>query len=168
MWGISWGGFNALQVAALHPPELKAIVSVCSTDNRYLGDVHYFGGTLLCEQLCWGSVMLTEPNFFPPDPHFVSDWKEQWLKRLNETPFYVEDWYSHQNYDDFYKQGSVCENYEGIKCPTFLVGGWGDPYATSIPRMMKNLKGRRRSVIGPWGHKYPHIAYPNPRMDFIK
>ena len=26
MWGISWGGFNALQVAALAPPALKAIV----------------------------------------------------------------------------------------------------------------------------------------------
>ena len=30
MIGISWGGFNALQVAALRPPALKAIVTVCS------------------------------------------------------------------------------------------------------------------------------------------
>ena len=32
MMGISWGGFNALQVAALRPAPLKAIVTLCSTD----------------------------------------------------------------------------------------------------------------------------------------
>ncbi|MFW5742615.1 MAG: CocE/NonD family hydrolase, partial [bacterium] len=35
MFGISWGGFNALQVAALRPPQLGAIVTVASTDDRY-------------------------------------------------------------------------------------------------------------------------------------
>ncbi|MDA7968333.1 MAG: CocE/NonD family hydrolase, partial [Gammaproteobacteria bacterium] len=35
MMGISWGGFNALQVAARRPPQLKAIITVCSTDDRY-------------------------------------------------------------------------------------------------------------------------------------
>ena len=44
MFGISWGGFNALQVAALQPPALKAIVTLCSTDDRYADDVHYMGG----------------------------------------------------------------------------------------------------------------------------
>ena len=34
MIGISWGGFNGLQVAARRPPALKAIVSICSTDDR--------------------------------------------------------------------------------------------------------------------------------------
>src|SRR5215471_6061941 len=31
MMGISWGGFNALQVAARQPSALKAIVTICST-----------------------------------------------------------------------------------------------------------------------------------------
>src|SRR5699024_5887353 len=35
MMGISWGGFNALQVAARRPPSLGAIVSASSTDDRY-------------------------------------------------------------------------------------------------------------------------------------
>jgi uncharacterized protein len=47
MFGISWGGFNSLQIAALRPPALKAIVTVCSTDDRYADDVHYFGGAVL-------------------------------------------------------------------------------------------------------------------------
>ena len=46
MMGKSWGGFNALQVAALRPPALKAIITVCSTDDRYADDIHYMGGAL--------------------------------------------------------------------------------------------------------------------------
>ncbi len=37
MIGISWGGFNGLQVAARKPPALKAVVTLCSTDDRYRG-----------------------------------------------------------------------------------------------------------------------------------
>ena len=47
MMGISWGGFNSLQVAARRPPELKAIITACSTDDRYADDVHYMGGSVL-------------------------------------------------------------------------------------------------------------------------
>ena len=43
MMGISWGGFNALQVAARRPPGLRAIVTVCSTDDRYTDEIHYKG-----------------------------------------------------------------------------------------------------------------------------
>ena len=35
MIGISWGGFNALQLAFRRPPSLKAIVTVASTTDRY-------------------------------------------------------------------------------------------------------------------------------------
>ena len=59
MMGKSWGGFNSLQVAARRPPELKAIITVCSTDDRYLDDVHYMGGCLLNENLTWGSVLMS-------------------------------------------------------------------------------------------------------------
>ena len=38
MMGISWGGFNGLQIAARRPPALKAIVTICSTDDRYADD----------------------------------------------------------------------------------------------------------------------------------
>ena len=57
MWGISWGGFNALQVAAHRPPALKAIITVCSTDDRYADDTHYMGGCLLLGNLNWGANM---------------------------------------------------------------------------------------------------------------
>ena len=40
MMGISWGGFNGLQVAALRPGPLKAVISLCSTVDRYADDIH--------------------------------------------------------------------------------------------------------------------------------
>ena len=39
MIGISWGGFNGLQVAARRPPALKAVISLCATVDRYHDDV---------------------------------------------------------------------------------------------------------------------------------
>ncbi|MGM0670006.1 MAG: CocE/NonD family hydrolase, partial [Gemmatimonadota bacterium] len=78
MMGISWGGFNALQIAALRPPALKAIITVCSTDDRYADDVHYMGGCLLGDNLSWASTMFSR-NTLPPDPEIVGDgWREMW------------------------------------------------------------------------------------------
>ncbi len=60
MTGISWGGFNALQVAARRPPALKAIIANCATDDRYADDIHYMGGAKLAstEQEMWSNFML--------------------------------------------------------------------------------------------------------------
>lgn len=46
MIGISWGGFNGLQVAARRPPALKVVISLCSTDDRFSDDIHYLGGAM--------------------------------------------------------------------------------------------------------------------------
>src|SRR5688572_1743088 len=35
MIGISWGGFNGLQIAARRHPALRAVITICSTDDRY-------------------------------------------------------------------------------------------------------------------------------------
>ena len=72
MIGISWGGFNALQVAARKPPALKAIITLCSTDDRYEDDIHYKGGCLLNENLGWAATMLAYSSR-PPDPKIVGD-----------------------------------------------------------------------------------------------
>ena len=72
MTGISWGGFNSLQVAARRPPALKAIITLCASDDRYADDVHYMGGALLTEKEMWSNFMLVK-NAMPPDPQIVGD-----------------------------------------------------------------------------------------------
>ena len=47
MTGMSWGGFNGLQIAAHAPPELKAVATYFASDDRYADDVHYRGGCVL-------------------------------------------------------------------------------------------------------------------------
>ena len=70
MIGISWGGFNALQIAARRPPALKTIITVGSTDDRYATDVHYIGGCLSKDNFDWSQTMFAS-NDLPPDPEIV-------------------------------------------------------------------------------------------------
>ena len=44
MFGISWGGFNSIQLAMRNPPALKAIIAVDATERLFNEDVHYFDG----------------------------------------------------------------------------------------------------------------------------
>ena len=84
MMGISWGGFNGLQIAARRPPALKAIVTICSTDDRYADDAHYMGGALLAvDGLEWPSFFFAS-MCLPPDPMLVGDsWRAMWMERLD-------------------------------------------------------------------------------------
>jgi putative CocE/NonD family hydrolase len=166
MMGISWGGFNALQVAARRPPALKAIITLCSTDDRYADDVHYMGGSLLCVNLIWATTMLSYMSR-PPDPALVGKrWRSVWLDRLQRNPLMIEPWHRHQRRDAYWKHGSVVEDYGRIQCPVYAIGGWADAYSNAIPRLLAGLKVPRKGLIGPWGHKYPHFAKPDPAMDF--
>jgi putative CocE/NonD family hydrolase len=165
--GISWGGFNGLQIAAHRPPELKAIITLCSTDDRYADDVHYMGGCLLGSDMpVWASTMLAL-NAQPPDPRFVGErWRDLWLDRLERTPPYIETWLAHQRRDAFWQQGSVCENYADITCAVYAVGGWADGYTNAIPRLLAGLTCPRKGLIGPWSHNYPEKGRPGPAIGF--
>ncbi len=169
MFGISWGGFNSLQVAARRPPSLKAIITHCSTDDRYADDVHYMGGCLLSlYMLSWASTMLAI-NAWPPDPAVVGEsWRDLWLERLEGSPPFVEAWLSHQRRDAYWKQGSVCEDYSAIECAVYAVGGWADAYRNAIFRLLAGLPGPRKGLIGPWGHQYPEDGVPGPAIGFLQ
>jgi hypothetical protein len=169
MIGISWGGFNGLQVAARKPPELKAVISLCSTDDRYADDVHYMGGAMLGNaHLRWASSMFAY-NARPPDPRFVGDrWREMWLERMEKSPPFIEAWLSHQRRDAFWKQGSVCEDYSAITCPVYAVGGWADAYTNTVLRLLQGLPGPSKGLIGPWAHLYPEMALPGPPIGFLQ
>ena len=167
MMGKSWGGFNALQVAARRPPALKAIVTVYSTDDRYADDIHFSGGCLLNDNLWWGAVMLAY-SCRPPDPAvFGPGWRAAWLQRLEALPFFSADWLEHQRRDAFWAQGSVCEDYSQIACPVLAVGGWADGYTDAVFRLLEGLDVSRAGIVGPWAHIYPHDGVPGPAIDFL-
>ena len=169
MMGISWGGFNALQVAARQPPALKAIVTLCSTDDRYADDIHYKGGLLLNENLGWGATMLSYSSR-PPDPALVGDdWRAMWLERLEDEPFLPAIWLRHQHRDAYWKRGSVCEDFPAIRAATLAVGGWGDAYKNAVGRLVAGIThAPAKGIVGPWIHKYPHFAIPDPAIGFLQ
>jgi len=168
MMGISWGGFNGLQVAARRPPALKAIVTLCSTDDRYRDDVHYMGGALLTTGLDWASFFFTA-MCHPPDPALVGDsWRSMWLQRIAHVPLFLDSWMRHQRRDAYWQQGSVCEDYDAIQCPVYAVGGWTDGYKNAILRLLERLNVPRKGLIGPWAHAYPHFALPGPQIGFLQ
>lgn len=167
MMGISWGGFNGLQIAAMQPEALKAIVTVASTDDRYADDIHHMGGTLLGDNLSWSGVMFAY-NSLPPDPELVGDaWRDMWMERLENCRPWLGQWLRHQRRDDYWRHGSICENYDDVQIPVFAVSGWTDGYTNSVFRLMENLKGPRKGLVGPWGHIYPHFGRPGPAIDFL-
>ena len=70
--------------------------------------------------------------------------------------------------DAFWKHGSVCEDYSAIQAATLAVGGWGDAYKNAVGALVENLSCPAKSIVGPWVHKYPHFAVPEPRIGFLQ
>ena len=168
MMGISWGGFNSLQVAAMRPEGLKAIITLCSTDDRYSDDIHYKGGCLLNENLGWSATMFAYSSR-APDPLLVGErWKEMWLQRLEAEPLLAIDWLQHPHRDAYWKHGSINQDYSAIQAAVLAVGGWNDAYTNAVPRLVSNLTSTAKGIIGPWAHKYPHFAVPEPRIGFLQ
>jgi putative CocE/NonD family hydrolase len=168
MTGISWGGINALQLAARRPPALKAVITVCSTDDRYADDVHYMGGCLLTEDAMWSAFMLAT-NALPPDPKIVGErWRDMWQARLEANTCWSEPWLTHQRRDAYWQRGSVAEDYGAIEVPVYAVGGWLDSYSNAIPRLLANLAGPRKGLIGPWSHQFPCNGSPGPLIGYLQ
>jgi len=169
MIGKSWGGFNGLQVAARNHPALKTIITLCSTDDRYADDVHYRGGNLLASDMLWWASTMFAYNARPQDPDVVgASWKKNWLDRLENTPPFVEEWVRNQRRNDYWKHGSICENYTDIQIPVFAVSGWQDGYTDSVFRLLEHLPKESKGFIGPWAHEYPEVATPEPAIGFLQ
>ncbi|MFN2332550.1 MAG: CocE/NonD family hydrolase [Halomonas sp.] len=168
MIGISWGGFNGLQIAALRPRQLKAVITLCFTDDRYADDIHHMGGCLLADNLSWASTMF-DGNACPPDPDLVGErWREMWLERLDGSGLWLTQWLEHQRRDAYWKHGSVCEDYAAIECPVYAVSGWADGYCNAVFRVLEGLSVPRKGLVGPWAHKYPHLGVPGPAIGFLQ
>ncbi len=165
LMGISWGGFNSLQLAAMQPEPVKAVISLSSVVDRYNQDIHYRNGCQLYSNLYWATVMLSFASR-PPDPQLREDWREIWLDRLNNEPWLYDHWMQHQRRDDYWQHGSVCEDYNAITAATLIIGGWADLYVDAPVDAIENFSAPCKAINGPWIHKYPHFAWPRPRMDF--
>ena len=168
MIGISWGGFNSLQLAARRPRQLGCVIAVSASDDRYADDVHYMGGCLLNDNLSWSSVMFAY-NSMPPDPAVVGErWRAMWQQRLEASQPWLLEWMRHPRGDAYWRHGSICEDYRSVQVPVMSVSGWADGYTNPVFRLAEKLAVPFKGLVGPWSHVYPHQGRPGPEIGFLQ
>jgi hypothetical protein len=159
MFGISWGGFNSIQMAMRHPPALKAILAVDATEELFHDDIHYIDGLMHIDEFELGmdlDVGIT------PAPGYTLD--EKVLDQRFDTPPWSLLYLKHQHDGEFWR--SPVRPLSEIKIPCFLIGGLLDGYRDSIPRMLEQVKAPVKALVGPWNHTFPHDAVPGPQIEW--
>lgn len=170
IWGISYSGQTAMTAAFMNPPHLKAAIPLFFSDDRYLADCHYFGGSLrIPVDWAFYGIWMVGMNAAPPYPELVGGkWHELWMERLEKSEPWLLSWIEHQVQGPFWKSGSVAGKYDQVQCPVFIIAGWRDGYPGAGARIYSNLKSNKKLLIGPWMHNRPDTGIPGPRIHFLR
>lgn len=175
MFGTSWSGFNALQLACLRPPALRAVVSTYASDDRWADDVHWMGGALrLLDQVDY-PLYMAAMNALPPVPAVFGDgWRDEWLRRVEGGEPWLLRWLAEQTDGPYWRHGSlrgpVGASYERAGCPVLVVAGWADGYRNNTFRTFRGLDDAGTPVhvlAGPWSHMAPSSSVPGPGVDHV-
>ena len=94
-------------------------------------------------------------------------WRGIWRARLDRQPLLIETWLNHQRRDAYWRRASVCEDFGAVKAAVLAVGGWADAYSNAVPRVLAGLSAPVAGINGPWAHKYPNAAWPEPAIGFL-
>ena len=169
MWGISYGGFTAIQVAKLRPPHLRAILPMYATDDRYRDDVHIRGGCVTASEKSQYAVSQLGMNAMPPHPPFRgAGWRDEWRERLEATPPWLLAWIREQTDGPYWRRGSLAPDYDALECAVFQVAGWTDAYVDAAFRIQERCTNAAvRTLVGNWVHSFPDDAYPGPNLDWL-
>lgn len=169
MYGTSYSGFNSLQLACERPPELKAIIAIFASDDRYTEDVHYRGGALKFLDLVDYNHYMTAMNALPPVPALWGDgWRDEWRRRIEVNEPWLLTWTREQRRGAYWQHGSLRPGYDRIACPTMIIAGWADGYRNSTFRVVERLREQgvpHRLLYGPWAHAAQETSLPGPRID---
>jgi uncharacterized protein len=159
MMGISWSGFNSMQMAMRHPPELKAIIAIAATAELFHDDVHYIDGMAHIDEF---ELNMDMAPGMTGAPDYTLDEKVL-TPRFNAPPWslvYLE----HQRDGAFWR--SPVRPLHEIQIPCFLIGGLQDGYRDSIPAMLEQTKAPLKAIIGPWNHSFPDDADFGPDINW--
>jgi putative CocE/NonD family hydrolase len=160
MFGTSYSGFNAIQIALLEPPALKAIIPIFATDEVYTDDIPFYDGALQGEAPVRYPFKMIATTGLPASPDYDIDTPE--ARHRAELEPWVFEMLRHPHDDAFWRRVSLRPNYDALKVPTFLVGGWLDAYTDSVLRMLEHMQAPTRAIMGPWTHG---IGIPGPAID---
>lgn len=161
MWGISWGGFNAIQVALRKPPALKAILAAHASDDLFKNDVHFNDGIFGIDEYILSINHMTgfmqSPDYAVNDAYFIN--------RFDREPWLFETLRNSVN-NEFWTRGSLNRQYQELDIPVYLIGGLLDGYRDTLPKVLENADVPVRAVLGPWPHAWPNSAAPGPTWEW--
>jgi predicted acyl esterase len=159
MMGISWSGFNSLQMAMRQAPELKAIIAVDATSELFHDDVHYMDGMAHIDEF---ELNMDMAPGMTGAPDYTLD--EKILGPRFDAPPWSLLYLKHQHDGPFWR--SPVRPYSEIKIPCFIIGGLLDGYRDSITDMLQQTKAPLKAIVGPWNHTFPHDAVPGPQIEW--
>jgi hypothetical protein len=159
MFGISWGGFNSIQMAMRHPSALKAILAVDATEQLFHDDIHYIDGMMHFDEF---ELNMDLAPSMTGAPEYSLDEKVLG-PRFDSAPWSLL-YLKHQRDGEFWR--APVRPLGEIKIPCFLIGGLLDGYRDSIPRMFEQVKAPLKAIVGPWNHTFPHDAEPGPQIEW--
>jgi uncharacterized protein len=159
MLGISWGGFNSIQMALRKPPALKAILAVAATEELFKEDVHYVDGVFHVDEF---ELTMDLDQGRPGAPDFSLD-ESVIGPRMDSEPWSL-NYMKHQRDSAFWR--APLRPIETLTVPAFLIGGMQDGYRDSIPRMLDKVKAPLKAWIGPWNHGFPNGSDYGPMYEW--
>jgi putative CocE/NonD family hydrolase len=159
MLGISWGGFNSIQMALRKPPALKAILAVAATEQLFKEDVHYIDGVFHVDEF---ELTMDLDQGRPGAPDF--NLSEAVIgPRMDSEPWSL-NYMKQQRDGEFWH--SPLRPLETLEVPAFLIGGLQDGYRDSILRMLDVVKAPLKAWIGPWNHGFPNGSDYGPAVEW--
>ena len=159
MMGISWGGFNSLQLAMRRPPALKAIIATCATDQLFHDDIRFIDGMMHVDQY---ELFIDLQTAISPGPGFPLDEKTL-ATRFDNTPWFI-NYKRHQRDGSFWHEPE--QPLDRIQIPVLLLGGLYDGYRDSIPQMLQQMKTPVKAILGPWNHNWPDEPDWGPAIEW--
>lgn len=158
MFGESWSGFNAIQVAMRKPPALKAIVAAVATEDLYHEDARFADGLLVLSDY---TIVADVRLIYSPEPEDPFD--ETTLRSRFDRPPWSLLYLRHQRDGEFWRRERRLDPDPGAwQVPTMMVGGWYDGYRSAVLRSMQRLRVPFKAVVGPWDHG---MRFPAPEAD---
>jgi predicted acyl esterase len=159
MFGISWGGFNSIQMAMRNPPALRAIIAVDATEQLFHDDVHYVDGMMHFDEF---ELNMDLAPSITGAPDYTID--EKVLGPRFDSPPWSLTYFKHQRDGDFWR--APLRPLSEIKVPCFLIGGLFDGYRDNIPHMFEQVKAPLKAIVGPWNHTFPHDSAMGPEIEW--
>lgn len=161
MFGVSWSGFNSIQLAMRRPPELKAILAMHASDDIFHDDVHYTDGVMHLDTY---HLFINHETGLPRTPDYKLD-ERYFADRFDRKPWLFR-YMASQRDGEFWASRSLSSDYGAIDIPVYIVGGLLDIYRDTVIRMVENLRTPVKADIGPWGHYCPDDGVPGPGYEW--